>query len=151
MQDIHHKSDEEKAKVEILLVEDNEGDVFLIKEVFGKAKILNNIKVAHDGETALSLLITENYVPDLILLDLNLPKIGGMELLRTLKKDEKTRKIPIIILTTSNADRDVKEAYANYVNSYIVKPIDIRKMIEIIQSIENFWVSIVRLPSETLP
>ena len=137
--------------VEILLVEDNPGDVRLIKEVFKDAKILNNIHVAIDGETALQFLLSQGkYVesprPDLILLDLNLPKMDGRELLSEIKKNGKLKSIPVVILTTSTAEEDIRDTYSNHANSYITKPVDLDRFIKVVKSIEDFWLSIVKLP-----
>lgn len=137
--------------LEILLVEDNPGDIRLIKEILKETKIQNNIQVAMDGEAALKLLFNEKNLnaaprPDLILLDLNLPKIDGKELLSEIKDDEKLKSIPVVILTTSTAEEDIIETYNNHANSYITKPVDLDHFIGVVESIKDFWLSIVQLP-----
>jgi CheY-like chemotaxis protein len=139
--------------VEILLVEDNEGDVGLIEEVFEEAKIRNNIHVAEDGEEALLYLHGEGKFfgslrPDIILLDLNLPKKDGREVLREIKEDENLHNIPVVILTTSNAEKDILRAYDLHANAYITKPLDFDQFIKVVGSIENFWLESVNLPSK---
>ncbi len=137
--------------LEILLVEDNPGDIRLIKEILKETKIRTNIQVAMDGEAALKLLFnTENLNaaprPDLILLDLNLPKIDGRELLSEIKCSENLKSIPVVILTTSTAEEDIIETYNNHANSYITKPVDLDHFIRVVESIKDFWLSIVKLP-----
>jgi CheY-like chemotaxis protein len=139
--------------VEILLVEDNKGDVGLIEEVFEEAKIRNNLHVAEDGEEALLYLHGEGKFsgsprPDIILLDLNLPKKGGREVLREIKEDENLHNIPVIVLTTSDAEKDIIGAYDLHANAYITKPLDFDQFIKVVGSIENFWLDIVKLPTE---
>jgi len=138
--------------IEILLVEDNPGDVRLIKEVFKDAKIYNAMQVTYDGEAAMEILRREGEYsdapsPDLILLDLNLPKKDGREVLREIKGDESLKCIPVVILTTSNAEEDLIETYKMNANCYITKPVDLDQFINVVESIENFWLSIVKLPS----
>lgn len=139
--------------LEILLVEDNEGDIRLTIEAFKEAKIRNNIRVVRDGEEAIAYLrkqgVYENVpAPDIILLDINLPKIDGKEVLSIMKNDPLLKTIPVIMLTTSSADSDVQDAYANHANCYVVKPVDLNKFMEVIRSIEEYWVSIVKLPNK---
>jgi len=139
--------------VEILLVEDNEGDVGLIEEVFEEAKIRNNIHVAEDGEEAILFLHGEGKFsgsprPDIILLDLNLPKKDGREVLKEIKEDNNLKNIPVVILTTSNAEKDILRAYDLHANAYITKPLDFDQFIKAVGSIENFWLEIVNLPSK---
>lgn len=139
--------------LEILLVEDNEGDIRLTIEAFKEAKIRNNIRVVRDGEEALAYLhkqgVYENApAPDIILLDINLPKIDGKEVLSTMKRDPILKKIPVIMLTTSSADSDVEDSYANHANCYVIKPVDLNKFMDVIRSIEEYWVSIVKLPNK---
>jgi two-component system, chemotaxis family, response regulator Rcp1 len=138
--------------IEILLVEDNPGDVRLIKEVFKDAKIFNSMQVAYDGEAAMEILRREGEYsdaafPDLILLDLNLPKKDGREVLREIKSDSKLQCVPVVILTTSNAEEDLIETYRMNANCYITKPVDLDQFINVVKSIENFWLSIVKLPT----
>jgi CheY-like chemotaxis protein len=139
--------------VEILLVEDNEGDVGLIEEVFEEAKIRNNLHVAEDGEEAMLYLHGEGKFsgsprPDIILLDLNLPKKDGREVLREIKEDNTLRNIPVVILTTSNAEKDILRAYDLHANAYINKPLDFDQFIKVVESIGNFWLEIVKLPTK---
>ncbi len=138
--------------IEILLVEDNPGDVRLTQEALKENKIRNNLHVAKDGVEAMQFLRKINGHkdaprPDLILLDLNLPKKDGREVLAEIKTDEKIRSIPVVILTTSDAEDDVAKAYQMYANCYIRKPIDLNRFIEVVKIIENFWLTIVELPS----
>jgi len=136
---------------EILLVEDNLADIVLTQEAFEEAKFRNNLHIAEDGETALDFLFKRNgfedvVCPDIILLDLNLPGTDGREVLEEIKSDEKLRIIPVIVLTSSSADKDIIEMYSKHANSYIVKPVDAEKFIQIIKRIEDFWIEVVRLP-----
>lgn len=138
--------------VEILLVEDNPGDVVLTKKAFETSKISNNINVAKDGEIALSMLRKEEgyrdiITPDIVLLDLNLPKKDGREVLEEIKNDEALKKIPVVVLTSSKAERDILETYGLHANSYILKPVNLEKFAEVVKSIENFWFTIVVYPS----
>ena len=138
--------------IEILLVEDNKGDIGLIEEVFEEAKIKNNIHVAEDGEEALRYLLGKGKFsgsrhPDLILLDLNLPKKDGREVLREIKEDKNLHSIPVIVLTTSNAEKDILEAYDLHANAYVTKPLGFNEFIKVVESIESFWLEIVQLPT----
>ncbi|MFT3695966.1 MAG: response regulator [Kofleriaceae bacterium] len=133
--------------IRILLVEDNPADVRLTQEVFKQAKLHNELEVAEDGETAIERLRdTSKPRPDLVLLDLNLPGIDGREVLQELKNDPALLAIPVCVLTTSRAEQDVLTAYAHHVNCYICKPVDLQQFISVVQQIESFWFSIVRLP-----
>lgn len=141
----------ERNLAEILLVEDNEGDVILTQEAFEDAKFRNNLNVARDGEQALDYLFKRNgfedvATPDIILLDLNLPKLHGKDVLQEIKSDPDLKRVPVIVLTSSEADKDVVESYNLNANCYVVKPIDAVKFMEVIQKIESFWVDIVYLP-----
>lgn len=141
MQDIH-----------ILLVEDNEGDIVLTLEALKEAKIRNTVSVARDGEEALKMLhqsppYEDFQLPDLILMDINLPKVDGKEVLMKVKSDDKLKIIPVVMLTTSTAERDVLDSYSNHANCYISKPVDINKFLSVIHSIEDFWLAVVKLPS----
>lgn len=136
--------------IKILLVEDNPGDVRLIQEVFKDANIFNAMEIAYDGETAMEILNSDNgnnFSPDLILLDLNLPKKDGREVLREIKNSDSLKCIPVVILTTSNAEDDLRETYNMNANCYITKPVDLDQFINVVKSIENFWLSIVKLPT----
>ncbi len=139
--------------VEILLVEDNEGDVGLVEEVFQEGRINNNLSVAEDGEEAMMFLRKEGQFanasrPDLILLDLNLPGKDGREVLKEVKEDVNFKKIPVVVLTTSKAEEDILKSYDLHANSYITKPVDFNQFINVIKSIESFWLEVVKLPSE---
>jgi len=136
---------------EILLVEDNEGDIELTKEAFDEAKFRNNLHVVEDGEEALDFLFKRNgnenaTTPDIILLDLNLPGTNGREVLEIIKADTNLKRIPVIVLTSSQADKDVIESYDLHANCYIVKPVDAIKFMSVVQHVENFWIDIVCLP-----
>lgn len=136
--------------VEVLLVEDNPGDVRLIQEVFKEAKIKNVLHVARDGEEAMKMLRLEGEtptrIPDLILLDLNLPKKDGRAVLKEIKKDDKLKCIPVVVLTSSIRDEDLIETYKNNANCYIAKPVDLDQLIKVVQNIGDFWLDIVKLP-----
>jgi two-component system, chemotaxis family, response regulator Rcp1 len=138
-------------EVEILLVEDNPGDVRLTMEALQDGKMQNHLNVVGDGEEALAFLRrqgkhAEAPCPDLILLDLNLPKKDGREVLVEIKKEEELRRIPVVVLTTSTAEKDIFETYDLHANCYINKPIDFDQFITVVRSIEDFWFSIVKLP-----
>ena len=142
---------DQERPIEILLVEDNPGDVRLTQEVFKEGKIRNRMSVAWNGEEALSYLRKEGRFfdairPDLILLDLNLPRKGGREVLAEIKADPRLKCIPVVILTTSQADQDISESYKQHANCYIVKPVDLDHFIGVVRSIEGFWLKIVKLP-----
>jgi two-component system, chemotaxis family, response regulator Rcp1 len=133
-------------------VEDNEGDVGLIEEVFEEAKIRNNLHIAEDGEKAILFLRSEEKFsgfprPDIILLDLNLPKKDGREVLREIKEDSNLKNIPVVVLTTSNAEKDILRAYDLHANAYVTKPLDFDQFINVVGSIVNFWLEIVQLPT----
>ena len=137
--------------VEILLVEDNPGDVRLTQEVLKDGKVRNNMSVVMDGVDAISFLQqTGEYAgaprPDIILLDLNLPKKDGREVLAEIKADPDLKNIPIVVLTTSSAEQDIFRSYDLHANCYITKPVDLDQFIRVIRSIEDFWLTIVKLP-----
>ena len=137
--------------INILLVEDNPGDVRLTREVLKDGKLRNNLNVTMDGEEALLFLRKQGKfsaaeTPDLILLDLNLPKKDGREVLAEIKNDPELKRIPVIILTTSSSEKDIINMYAHHANCYITKPVDFTQFINVVRSIENFWLSIVKLP-----
>ena len=137
--------------IEILLVEDNPGDVRLTLEVFKESKMHNNLSSVGDGVEALAFLRREGkYIqsprPDLILLDLNLPKKDGREVLAEIKEDPDLRRIPVVVLTTSQAEQDVLRSYNLHANCYISKPIDLEQFVTVVRSIEDFWLTIVKLP-----
>jgi CheY-like chemotaxis protein len=139
--------------VEILLVEDNPGDVRLTQEALRESKLHNNLSVARDGVEALAFLRREDpYAtaprPDLILLDLNLPRKDGREVLAEIKSDPHLRAIPVVVLTTSQAEQDIAQSYNLHANCYVTKPVDLEQFITVVQSIEGFWFSIVTLPND---
>jgi CheY-like chemotaxis protein len=135
-------------QIHILLVDDNEGDILLTKEALDDARIINRISIAYDGVEALRFLRkqTEGDMPDLILLDINLPKMNGTELLGIIKTDPDLKRIPVIMLTTSSAEKDILASYNNYANCYITKPVDLDRFMDVVRTIEDFWISIVKLP-----
>jgi two-component system, chemotaxis family, response regulator Rcp1 len=140
--------------IEILLVEDSPADVIITREAFREAKLLNSLHVVEDGIQAMEFLRREgNYAsvprPDLILLDLNLPRKNGREVLAEVKEDPQLRTIPIVILTTSNAEEDILKSYDLHANCYVVKPVGFESFLKAVQSIRNFWFSVVTLPTES--
>ena len=137
--------------IEILLVEDNPGDVRLTREALQDARVHNHMETVGDGIEALAYLKREGryadaVCPDLVLLDLNLPRMNGFELLKTIKTDENLRLIPVVVLTTSKAEQDIVKSYDLHANAYVTKPVDLEQFIHVIRSIEDFWLEIVRLP-----
>jgi chemotaxis family two-component system response regulator Rcp1 len=137
--------------IEILLVEDNPGDVRLTKEFLKETKVLNNLHAVGDGAQAMAFLKQQGKFanvprPDLILLDLNLPKKDGREVLAEIKADGKLMNIPVVILTISEAEEDILKTYSLHANCYITKPINLNQFANVMKSIENFWLSIVKLP-----
>ena len=139
------------GSAKILLVEDNPGDVRLTREALKEGKILNELSVVEDGVEALAFLrrkgrYAEAVRPDLILLDLNLPRKDGREVLQEIKGDGVLKTIPVVVLTTSAAERDILKAYDLHANCYITKPVDLEQFIRVVQLIEDFWLTIVKLP-----
>lgn len=137
--------------IEILLVEDNEPDILLTQEAFRDARIANRLHVTRDGVEALSFLRREAPFedaarPDVILLDINMPRMGGLEMLREVKADEELRTIPVVVLTTSQADEDILRSYQSHASSYIVKPVGFENFHQAIRAFETYWLSFVRLP-----
>lgn len=137
--------------VQILLVEDNPGDVLLTREALAEAKVANDLNVVRDGEDAMRFLRRQgDHVdaprPDLVLLDLNLPRKDGREVLEEIKLDPELRRIPVIVLTTSAAEQDILQTYDLYANSYVTKPLDVDEFLAAVRSIEGFWLEVVRLP-----
>ncbi len=137
--------------IEILLVEDNAGDARLALEALKEGKVRNNLHHVKDGVEAMTFLKRQGvYVstppPDLVLLDLNLPRKDGREVLAEIKEDPELRVIPVVILTTSQAERDLAETYGLHANAFITKPLDLDRFVEVVQAIENFWFTIVKLP-----
>ena len=145
-------SDDTRGRpIEILLVEDNPGDVRLTIEALKEGKVSNRLSVARDGVEALAFLRREGphanaSRPDLILLDLNLPKKDGREVLADIKADSSLRRIPVVVLTTSKAEEDILRTYDLHANCYITKPVDLNQFIKVVQAIEEFWFTIVTLP-----
>ncbi|MGK7391962.1 MAG: response regulator [Candidatus Cyclobacteriaceae bacterium M2_1C_046] len=140
-------------KVHILLVEDNEGDIVLTTEALQEGKIANSIAVARDGSEALRYLekkdnFAKELTPDIILLDVNLPKMNGHELLKIIKTNDSLKHIPVVMLTTSSSEADVIKSYQNYANCYITKPVDVSNFLDVVTTIEDFWISIVQLPTK---
>jgi chemotaxis family two-component system response regulator Rcp1 len=137
--------------IEILLVEDNPGDARLTREALREGKIKNNLHVLADGVAALEFLRREGKhaeapVPDLILLDLNLPKMDGREVLVAIKEDEWLRRIPVVILTTSEAEDDILRSYELHANCYVTKPVGLDQFLKVIRQIDSFWLEVVKLP-----
>lgn len=135
-----------------MLVEDNEGDIVLIKEALAEGKIRNSLTILRDGAQAIKYF-TENLdkpenFPDLVLLDINLPKVDGKGVLEFIKTHDTIKKIPVIMLTSSSSFDDITESYNLHANCFITKPVHFTKFIEVVQKIENFWVSIVKLPTQ---
>jgi len=141
--------------VHILLVEDNEGDILLTKEALEDAKIHIRLSVVKDGKAALDFMnklgkYADAELPDLLLLDVNLPKRNGHEVLACVKGDENLKHIPVIMLTTSSSQKDINLSYNNYANCYITKPVEVNDFLAVVATIENFWISIVKLPTKSL-
>lgn len=141
-----------QAPAQILLVEDNPGDVVLTREALGAARVVNDVHVTADGEEAMAFLRHEGPYrdvprPDLILLDLNLPRKDGREVLAEIKADPTLRRIPVVVLTTSSAERDILTSYDLHANSYVTKPLDIDEFLSAVRDIEGFWLELVALPS----
>ncbi len=139
--------------IEILLVEDSPGDVRLTQEALRDAKMKNTLHVASDGLEAISFLRRQGKHanaprPDLILLDLNLPKKSGSEILEEIKLDPSLKSIPVVILTTSAAEQDILQSYQLHANCYITKPVDLDQFLKVVKTLDNFWLTIVKLPSD---
>ena len=139
----------EGEPIEILLVEDNAADVRLTQEALQEGKVRNNLTVARDGVEALDILQRPGASrPDLILLDLNLPRKDGREVLATLKADPTLKHIPVVVLTTSSAEVDILKSYQLHANCYITKPVDLEQFVSVVRSIDEFWLTVVKLPPE---
>jgi len=141
--------------VEILLVEDNPGDVRLTTEALAEAKVRNRLSVARDGVEALQYLRREAPFedavrPDIILLDLNMPRMDGREVLEEIKRDPSLSLIPVVVLTTSQADEDILRSYQLHASCYITKPVDLEQFLRVVRSVEDFWLTVVRLPPKVL-
>lgn len=140
--------------VQILLVEDNDGDILLIEEALQEGKIVNELSVVKDGEKAIRFLEKEGeykneLTPDLVILDINLPRKNGHEVLEYIKGNELLKHIPVIMLTTSSSEQDVVKSYEQYANCYITKPVDVDEFMKAVTSIERFWIELVKLPAKT--
>ncbi|MCZ7419214.1 MULTISPECIES: response regulator [unclassified Micromonospora] len=139
------------SPIEVLLVEDDPGDVLMTQEAFEEHKLRNRLNVVSDGAEALAYLRREGQyadveLPDLILLDLNLPRRDGREVLEEIKRDEQLRRIPVVVLTTSQADEDILRSYQLHANAYVTKPVDFEQFISVVRQIDEFFVSVVKLP-----
>jgi CheY-like chemotaxis protein len=142
-----------QSPIEVLLVEDNPGDVELTSLALAEGKLIVNLSVVEDGVTALEFLYRQGKyatapTPDLVLLDLNLPKKSGHEVLAEVKASEALRRIPVVILTTSQAEEDILGAYNHYANCYITKPVNFEQFIKVVKSLEDYWFTIVKLPPD---
>jgi CheY-like chemotaxis protein len=142
---------ESSLPIEVLLVEDDPGDVLMTQEAFEEHKVRNKLNVVQDGEEALAYLRREGRFaeaprPDLILLDLNLPRVDGREVLQVIKEDLDLRRIPVVVLTTSQADEDILRSYSLHANAYVTKPVDFDSFIAVVRQIDEFFVSVVKLP-----
>lgn len=138
-------------ELQILLVEDNEGDILLTLEAFKELKVNNKVEVVRDGAEAIEFLKKEGQysnttMPNLILLDINMPRLNGIEVLEFIKNDDKLKKIPVVMLTTSSSESDIAACYERSANCFITKPMDFIKFLEIVQSIESFWFNVAQLP-----
>ena len=145
-------SRDEAQPIRILLVEDDPGDVLITREALDDGKIVNTLDVAVNGEDALAFLRREGQHadaqrPDLILLDLNLPRLSGAEVLQEIKSDEALRSIPVVVLTTSSAEEDIVRSYRLHANAYVTKPVDLEQFLSVVRQIDAFFFSVVRLPS----
>jgi CheY-like chemotaxis protein len=137
--------------IEVLLVEDDEGDVLMTREALTEGKVINRLNVVNDGVEAVEYLRRSGPYegatrPDLILLDLNLPKKDGRQVLEEVKNDDSLRRIPVIVLTTSAADEDILRSYDLHANAYVTKPVDFDRFVDVIRQIDDFFISVVRLP-----
>lgn len=138
--------------IHILLVEDNAGDIMLIEEALDEAKVANEVSIANDGEKAIEFLkknggYSEAPVPDLIILDINLPRKNGFEVLQFIKESDELKHIPVIMLTTSSSERDIAKSYNSHANCYITKPVGVEEFLSAVTSIEDFWIHLVKLPN----
>jgi|TARA_R110000850_G_scaffold271690_1_gene406191 CheY-like chemotaxis protein len=138
-------------RIHILLAEDNLGDIILIREAFAERNLIDRISVVKDGKQALEFIYKDGKyanaeTPDLIILDINLPKINGLEVLKKIKKSKDLKKIPVIMLTSSSSQKDINESYDNYANCFITKPDDVDDFLKAINGIEDFWINIGSLP-----
>jgi CheY-like chemotaxis protein len=142
---------EAQREIEVLLVEDDPGDVLMTREAFQDYKVHNQLHVVNDGEQAMAFLRQEGEYagrprPDLVLLDLNLPRMDGRQVLHAIKSDPELSSIPVVVLTTSEAEDDVLRSYSLHANAYVTKPVDFERFIDVVRQIDNFFVTVVRLP-----
>lgn len=142
----------EHKPIDVLLVEDDPGDVLMTREAFAENKVANRLAVVPDGVDAMAFLRKEGEyadapTPDLVLLDLNLPRMDGREVLAAMKSDDELRRIPVVVLTTSEAEEDVLRSYSLHANAYVTKPVDFERFIDVVRQIDDFFVSVVRLPA----
>jgi two-component system, chemotaxis family, response regulator Rcp1 len=149
-------SEMQTRPAKLLLVEDNPGDVRLTMEALKEGRVINDLTVVGDGEEAIAFLRQQGQYanaerPDLVLLDLNLPKKGGLEVLAEIKQDPHLKQIPVVVLTTSQAEQDVLRTYDQHANCYIVKPVDLNQFMDVVHSIRKFWLAVVMLPPQELP
>lgn len=138
--------------IDVLLVEDDPGDVLMTREAFAENKVANRLAVVSDGVVAMAYLRKEGEyadapTPDMVLLDLNLPRMDGREVLAAMKSDPELRRIPVVVLTTSEAEEDVLRSYSLHANAYVTKPVDFQRFIDVVRQIDDFFVSVVRLPA----
>ena len=146
-------SDTQVAPVEILLAEDNSGDVTLTRKALEKGNIINNLHVVTDGVEALAFLNQEGAYadkprPDLVLLDLNMPRKDGRDVLETVKNDDQLKRIPVVVMTSSEAEEDILQSYDLHANAFLTKPVDFDGFIDIVERIEDFWLTVVKMPPE---
>jgi CheY-like chemotaxis protein len=142
---------EAQREIEVLLVEDDPGDVLMTREAFQDYKVHNQLHVVNDGEQAMAFLRQEGEYagrprPDLVLLDLNLPRMDGRQVLHAIKSDPELSSIPVVVLTTSEAEDDVLRSYSLHANAYVTKPVDFERFIDVVRQIDDFFVTVVRLP-----
>jgi CheY-like chemotaxis protein len=142
---------EDQREIQVLLVEDDPGDVLMTREAFQDYKVHNQLHVVNDGEQAMAFLRQEGEYaglprPDLVLLDLNLPRMDGREVLNAIKSDPELSSIPVVVLTTSEAEDDVLRSYSLHANAYVTKPVDFERFIDVVRQIDDFFVTVVRLP-----
>ena len=143
---------EAQKPIDVLLVEDDPGDVLMTREAFAENKVANRLAVVSDGASAMQYLrkegeYTDAPTPDMVLLDLNLPRMDGREVLAAMKSDDELRRIPVVVLTTSEAEEDVLRSYSLHANAYVTKPVDFARFIEVVRQIDDFFLTVVRLPS----
>ena len=148
---MNQSSNQPPKFVNILMVEDDPGDALLTRKALSNGKVYNSLSVVGDGEEAFEFLhkkgkYADAVRPDLILLDLNMPRMDGREFLEKVKLDENLRQIPVVVLTTSDADKDIVKTYDLQASCYITKPVDLMKFTEVVKSLKNFWLSVVRFP-----